>query len=58
MKLKFFLIVFSCLFSAHSEITMDEAPDFTITDVEGNEHHLYEYLDAGKYVLIDFWATW
>jgi len=33
------------------------APDFTLTDINGNTHHLYEYLDQGKTVFIDFWAT-
>jgi len=34
------------------------APDFTATDINGVEHHLYEYLDAGKTVIIDISATW
>lgn len=34
------------------------APDFTITDLNGNEHHLYDYLDEGKAVVIDISATW
>jgi len=34
------------------------APDFTVTDLEGNEHHLYEMLDEGKIVILDFFATW
>ncbi len=34
------------------------AGDFTATDINGNTHHLQEYLDAGKYVVIDFSATW
>ena len=34
------------------------APDFTVTDIDGNTHHLYEYLDEGKTVVIDFSATW
>lgn len=33
------------------------APDFTVTDVHGDIHHLYEYLDSGKYVLLDFFYT-
>ncbi len=33
------------------------APDFTITDIDGETHHLYEYLQAGKTVYIDFWAS-
>ena len=34
------------------------APDFTITDIEGEEHNLYSYLDSGYAVIIDFSATW
>jgi len=34
------------------------APDFTATDINGVSHHLYEYLDAGKTVIIDISATW
>jgi thiol-disulfide isomerase/thioredoxin len=33
-------------------------PDFTVVDIEGNTHHLQEYLDDGKTVLIDVFATW
>lgn len=34
------------------------APDFTINDIDGNEHHLYAYLDSGYSVIVDFSATW
>ncbi|MBL0316190.1 MAG: T9SS type A sorting domain-containing protein [Flavobacteriales bacterium] len=34
------------------------APDFTVTDLDGNTHNLYEYLDAGKVVIVDVSATW
>lgn len=33
-------------------------PDFTYTDLEGQEHHLQSYLDQGKTVVIDVFATW
>lgn len=32
------------------------APDFTLTDLEGNTHRLYDYLDQGKTVYLDFFA--
>jgi hypothetical protein len=31
-----------------------EAEDFTITDLDGVEHNLFTYLDAGKHVYIEF----
>lgn len=34
------------------------APDFTVTDLNGEEHNLYTYLDAGKVVVLDVSATW
>jgi peroxiredoxin len=32
------------------------APDFALADVDGNLHHLDEYL--GKPLIVNFWATW
>jgi thiol-disulfide isomerase/thioredoxin len=34
------------------------APNFTLTDIDGNTHELYDYLDEGKAVLLDFFAVW
>lgn len=34
------------------------APDFTVTDINGNEHSLYDYLDEGYTVVMDLNATW
>lgn len=34
------------------------APNWTLTDINGNPHTLYNYLDAGKVVIIDVSATW
>ncbi len=34
------------------------APDFTVTDISGNSHNLYTYLNAGKVVILDISATW
>lgn len=34
------------------------APDWTLTDIDGNSHNLYSYLDQGKMVIIEFSATW
>jgi hypothetical protein len=35
-----------------------DAPDFTVTDLEGNTHSLSNYLAQGKTVIIDISATW
>jgi thiol-disulfide isomerase/thioredoxin len=34
----------------------DIAPDWTLKDLDGNEHTLSNY--RGKIVIMDFWATW
>ncbi len=34
------------------------APDFTVTDLDGNQHNLYDILDQDKTVIIDIYATW
>lgn len=34
------------------------APDFTITDINGDTHNLYSILDEGKPVILDLFATW
>ena len=33
------------------------APDFTLVDINGTTHHLYDYLDSGKTVFIEFSGT-
>jgi thiol-disulfide isomerase/thioredoxin len=35
-----------------------EAPDFTVTDLDGNEYNLYTVLEEGKVVVLDASATW
>lgn len=34
------------------------APDWTLTDINGNTHNLYSMLDSGYVVFLDFSATW
>ncbi|HEX2615968.1 MAG TPA: hypothetical protein VHL57_00420, partial [Flavobacteriales bacterium] len=34
------------------------APDFTATDLNGGEHHLYALLDSGYSVVLDFSSAW
>lgn len=44
--------------SCFAQPTGDVFPDFTFNDLEGTEHHLQSYLDEGKTVVIDVFATW
>ncbi len=34
------------------------APNWTLKDISGNNHTLYNYLDQGKRVILDFSAVW
>lgn len=43
---------------AFAQLPEADFPDFTHTDIEGNVHNLYSYLDDGKTVIIDIFATW
>jgi len=38
--------------------TPNIAPNFTVTDIDGETHELYDILASGKTVVIDFYATW
>ncbi len=63
MKAKFttFLFVLFSLCSSNmfSQLSAGStAPNWTIVDIDGNSHTLYDYLDAGKTVVLDFSATW
>ncbi len=61
MKRLYLLSAFFLLlgFSASAQLPDGAtAPDWTLTDINGVEHHLYEYLDNGYTVVIDFSATW
>jgi large repetitive protein len=54
-----FLFLFGFSFSAKAQLADGTiAPDFTVTDINGNTHHLYGYLNSGIHVLLDFSATW
>ncbi len=58
------LISFSCLtlflvFHAFAQLPNGSiAPNFTITDIDGEQYELYDILDQGKPVLLDLFAVW
>lgn len=51
------LISMLLLMSLNAQTTLTTAVDFTITDVHGNTHTLFDYLADGKHVVIDFFFT-
>ena len=56
---KIFTLVIALVMSigVYAQTPLTEAVDFTTTDHEGNEIHLFDILDGGQYVLIDFFYT-
>lgn len=52
---KFTIFILSLIFSVG--VFAQDAPNFTLTDMDGTEHTLYDYLDAGIAVVIDFFAV-
>jgi hypothetical protein len=55
------VLVSAMLFSFNSSAQLQDgsiAPNFTITDLDGNQHELYDYLDQGYTVIIDLYAVW
>lgn len=51
--MKFFLTLLLCC-SSLLVVFAQTAPDFSFTDVNGEEHNLYESLDEGKIIVLDF----
>ncbi len=57
--MKNFCLLFVFLFlSIGAAQAQRNAPDFEVTDIEGNTHRLYDLLDEGKAVIVDWSATW
>lgn len=47
------------VFQANAQLANGSAaPDFTVTDINGNSHTLSSYLNDGKHVLLNVSATW
>lgn len=55
---KALLLIFSCFVFFSAEAQFGTAPDFTVEDINGNTHNLYDILDSGKIVIVDVSATW
>lgn len=39
-------------------VSAQDAPDFTITDIDGNTRHLYTELNSGNTVVLKFFTNW
>ena len=53
------LLVLLCLSSLMTSAQFGTAPDFTVTDIDGNEHQLYaDILDQGLIAVVEISATW
>ena len=49
--MKLYLMIL-CIISAFC--FAETIPDFTVTDLNGTPHHLYDYLDQGMYAVLCF----
>jgi hypothetical protein len=61
MKKLLLALSLSAAFTQNASAQLSEgatAPDFTFTDINGNSHNLYSYLNQGKYVALDVFTTW
>ena len=56
-KLYTILLLSLSLVSLNAQTSLTTAVDFTVTDVHGNTHNLFTYLDDGKHVIVDFFFT-
>ncbi|MEZ5083866.1 MAG: hypothetical protein R2750_10520 [Bacteroidales bacterium] len=56
-KLGFIFILFFFVMALSAQTSLDTAQNFTVKDIYGNTFELYDILDSGKIVVIDFFAT-
>lgn len=52
-----FLVIICTMGYTSAQTPLTVAKDFSVKDLEGNTHHLFDYLDNNKYVLIDFFTA-
>ena len=50
------VVVFGVFMIGTTSASAQEAPDFTLTDLNGSEVSLSDF--KGKVIIVDFWATW
>ncbi len=43
--------------TSFAQVSIDTAKDFSVKDLASNQHRLFDYLDAGKIVVIDFFTV-
>lgn len=55
-SLTFILLALISISNAIDASAANDAPDFKLTDLDGNKITLADY--AGKVVFVNFWATW
>jgi len=51
------LLLFLSFLRVPAQTTLDTAVNFTCKDITGNVHHLFNYLDSNKFVVIDFFTA-
>ncbi|OQX79557.1 MAG: hypothetical protein B6D61_03350 [Bacteroidetes bacterium 4484_249] len=56
-KLLFILFAAFVFVSASGQTTLDTAINFSVKDVAGNTIELFDILDEGKIVVIDFFSA-
>lgn len=57
LRFAFVMLVALTMNISFAQTTLTEAVDFTVTDTEGHTWNLFEVLDGGQYVVIDFWYS-
>lgn len=56
-KLLFAIVGLLITFAVNAQTLLDTAVNFTVKDTYGNTLKLYDILDEGKIVVIDFFST-